>query len=198
LSHHVQGNVTISYQEMAASPWRALGTTRTSILFVACAVWISCLAFYVVRMKRRLPTRQRADRSRRNEEQKISKALQTIVDLQSPQSFSRTHSLALSGGSRYSLCSRSTSPAARAGGGEGGSHGHVDLEIVRNFEYTSSEDEYETRSGEVRIYIFFTYEFIYKFFTYEFIYKYYIFEPLLSLFSIVCCSLYTFFLSNRF
>ena len=153
----MQGNVTISYQEMAASPWRALGTTRTSILFVACAVWISCLAFYVVRMKRRRPTRQRADRSRRNEEQQISKALQTIVDLQSPQSFSRTHSLALSGGSRYSLSSRATSPAARGGGGEGGgvvSHGHVDLEIVRNFEYTSSEDEYETRSGEVRIYIF--------------------------------------------
>ena len=116
------------------------------------------------------------------------------MDLQSPQSFSRTHSLALSGGSRYSLSSRATSPAARGGGGEGGavvSHGHLDLEIVRNFEYTSSEDEYETRSGEVRIYIF-IHIYIYSNLSLSLSLSLYIFEPLLSLFSIVCCALHIF------
>ena len=70
-----------------ANPWGELGTTRTTVIFVTCGVWITCLWLHTRRLH--LATRERADSTRepaRSPAYMVSKSLQTIVDVSLPQS----------------------------------------------------------------------------------------------------------------
>ena len=75
-----------------ANPWDELGTTRTTVIFVTCGLWITCLWLHTKRMQ--LAMRERPDSIRepaRSPPYMVSKSLQTIVDASLPQSDDHTH-----------------------------------------------------------------------------------------------------------
>jgi len=70
-----------------ANPWDELGPTRTTVIFVTCGVWITCLWLHTRRLH--LAMREHADSTRepgRSPQYMVSKSLQTIVNVSLPQS----------------------------------------------------------------------------------------------------------------